>query len=974
MNIRKRTVHRLFALIMAVVLVCTSITTSAAPASALKVGSTFTSGKYKYKVTALKGKTGSVSLIGAKNKSIASVTIPDTVKTGKYTLKVTAIANGAFKGYKKLKSVTTNAGLKQIGKNAFSGCARLAKINIEGTKLTNVGSGALKGISKAAVIEVPDGTQAVYAKRLKNKGQAKTVAVAVTANAEVQKQTEAQKQAEMQKQTETQKPVSVQSVAPKAEAAAKATADVTDAAKPQEAEAQNAETQPAASNAAETPKQTETEAVSGKTAAVAEMPAAAEPKAASQTEEPKAAEANAPETEAPRKEMPKTYPQKDGKAYEIPRNEQPETEQPDTSAADSANPDVNAQETEETNTETTEPSVTAPETEETETTEPDAALPETTESETETETVEPETPHQHEYNEWQITKPATCTDEGEQTKSCKYCGETVKETIPALEHDMVMKAAVVATCFSEGRSTYQACTRCGFATEPAVTPKLDHVPVVKAGTEPTCTEPGFGEYTVCRNCSAVLESGEYKPAKGHSFDAWTIVTASSCTEAGTETRTCADCGVKETQTIPAEGHSFGAWKREHVPMSNCYDRNVRECGVCHYVEKSNAPVHRTDVLTDLDDIEPTCTAYGKKNRTKCPHCGLENFSYVRPLGHEYSSDVTVEAGNCVKATVSYQKCTRCDAKKNVTEIKEPAGHQWTELVEEATCTEAGFKGNVCSLCGTREGTVIRPAGHKKTITTVKPTCGKDGVTTISCSVCGQTERTTLPAVGEHKWVKHEKVEATCVKDGRTEYTQCSICKAYQDDKQPEVIPATGVHTFQPVPGYDADVDETSFSSVQGDALGLPEMEEVLMEADHLNSLSGTGRFTSFGKKCANCGYYVITRPGSGGLTKADVKPNHICWIIFLTEGEWGEDCNKNYGGHIIMNNKTYAFYAVMVNPGKKEDDEAVMKVIKERAGKLGIQNWKAAKMSGGDISFENSKSLDSFDVGDIGKTFLAAND
>lgn len=639
-------------------------------------------------------------------------------------------------------------------------------------------------------------------------------------------------------------------------------------------------------------------------------------------------ETNAPETEAteavepteaPRKETPKTYPQKDGKAYELPHNEQPdsepETEQPDTSAADSTNPDVNAQETEEINTETTEPSVTVPETEETE---------------TETETAEPETPHEHEYNEWQITKPATCTDEGEQTKSCKYCGETEKETIPALGHNMVMKA----------------------------------------GTEPTCTEPGCGEYTVCRNCNTVLESGEYKPANGHSFDAWTTVTAPSCTEAGTETHSCTVCGVKETQTIPAAGHSFGEWKQKPVPMNKCYNRNVRECGICHYVEKSNVPVHRTDVLETLEDIEPTCTEYGKKNRTHCPHCGMENFSYVKPLGHEYSSDVTIEEGDCVKATVSYQKCIRCDAKKNVTEIKKPNGHQWTECVEEATCTEAGFKGQVCSICETREGKVIKPTGHRNTITTVKATCGKDGVTTVSCSVCGQTERTILPAAGEHKWVTHNAVKATCVKDGHTEYTQCSICKAYKDDKQPEVLPATGVHTFQSVAGNGADADQKLLSSVPVDYMDLAGVEEASMEADHQNSISDADKFTSWGDACVTCGYREITKPGIGGL--AEVKPNYICWIVFLTEGEWSGDYNRNYSGHVIMDNKTYACYVVAVNPGTGGAD-AVMNAIKEKAGKLGIENWREAKMSGEHIDFDGSKALSSFGVEDIGKTFLAAN-
>ena len=108
--------------LMMLVLVCAMTgalsVTAAAKSSGMKVGSTFTVGQYKYKVTSLKGKTGSVSLIG---KSVKTVNVPNTVKNGKYRFNVTAIASNAFKGCKKLKTVTTNKNLKTIGKNAFSG-------------------------------------------------------------------------------------------------------------------------------------------------------------------------------------------------------------------------------------------------------------------------------------------------------------------------------------------------------------------------------------------------------------------------------------------------------------------------------------------------------------------------------------------------------------------------------------------------------------------------------------------------------------------------------------------------------------------------------------------------------------------------------------------------------------------------------------------------------------------------------------
>ena len=57
----------------------------------------------------------------------------------------------------------------------------------------------------------------------------------------------------------------------------------------------------------------------------------------------------------------------------------------------------------------------------------------------------------HEWSEWTIAQEATCETEGEKTRSCNKCGESEKETLPALGHEEVIdSAAVEATCTSAG--------------------------------------------------------------------------------------------------------------------------------------------------------------------------------------------------------------------------------------------------------------------------------------------------------------------------------------------------------------------------------------------------------------------------------------------------------------------------------------------------------------------------------------------
>ena len=137
--------------------------------------------KYKnatYKVTKSAVAGGTVTLV-KRNKKNASFTVPATIKSadGKYTFKVTAIANKAFKGDKKLKKVVIGKNVQTIGKNAFSGDKNLKNITIKSTSLKKVGSKAFKGIHAKAKIKVPAKKLKAYQKLLKKKGQKASVKI-----------------------------------------------------------------------------------------------------------------------------------------------------------------------------------------------------------------------------------------------------------------------------------------------------------------------------------------------------------------------------------------------------------------------------------------------------------------------------------------------------------------------------------------------------------------------------------------------------------------------------------------------------------------------------------------------------------------------------------------------------------------------------------------------------------------------------
>ncbi len=141
-------------------------------ANDIQKGDKVTVSGQKYEVTNNSKKT--VAYVAAKGSKKASVSVPATVKVTvngkKVTYKVTSIKDKAFKGNKKIKTITVSKNITSIGKDAFKNCSKLKTIVIKSTSITKVGKDALKGTSKNLVIKVPANKVSAYKKLFKNKG------------------------------------------------------------------------------------------------------------------------------------------------------------------------------------------------------------------------------------------------------------------------------------------------------------------------------------------------------------------------------------------------------------------------------------------------------------------------------------------------------------------------------------------------------------------------------------------------------------------------------------------------------------------------------------------------------------------------------------------------------------------------------------------------------------------------------------
>ena len=348
----------------------------------------------------------------------------------------------------------------------------------------------------------------------------------------------------------------------------------------------------------------------------------------------------------------------------------------------------------------------------------------------------------HDWGEWTVTKEATETEEGIETRSCKHDpSHTETRPVPVKPHihSLTKTDASAAACTSAGNIEYWTCSGCGklfsdaagtkeITREATVTEALGHsagIWQVTGEQSATCTTAGYRSYELhCSRCRELLSSrGDSIPALGHDWGGWVITKEATETEEGAETRSCRrDPAHTESRTIPVKAH-------EHV-------------------------------LVKTDAVTATCTAAGNIEYWTCGGCGRlfsdaegrneieRDRTVIAPLGHMAESDWRVlETKDPTCTAMGYRSyelhCSRCGEFLSTRRETIPAlGHAWGEWTVTKEATE-----------GT-EGTEIR-------------TCARDS---------GHTESRTIPKKEHVHRLEHVlRVESTCTRTGNIECWKCIGC-------------------------------------------------------------------------------------------------------------------------------------------------------------------------------------------------------
>ena len=213
-------------------------------------------------------------------------------------------------------------------------------------------------------------------------------------------------------------------------------------------------------------------------------------------------------------------------------------------------------------------------------------------------------------------------------------------------------------------------------------------------------------------------------------------------------------------------------------------------------------VHNCENHWDNEKITtpPTCTKTGVKQYT-CTICSETKTEEIPALGHDYSSDWTIDtAAACETVGSKSHHCTRCDSKKDVTEIP-ASGHSWNDgaITTEPTCTDEGVKTFTCNSCGKTRTEAVAALGHNYssdwTIDTAAA-CETVGSKSHHCTRCdSKKDITEIPASGKHTWNNGVITKpATIAEEGIKTYT-CTVCGVTRT----ETIAKLSMPTATPVP-------------------------------------------------------------------------------------------------------------------------------------------------------------------------------
>ena len=220
----------------------------------------------------------------------------------------------------------------------------------------------------------------------------------------------------------------------------------------------------------------------------------------------------------------------------------------------------------------------------------------------------------HLWNEGEITKEATCTENGTITYTCTVCGETTEEIIPATGHSFSAE-------WSKDEENHWHAATCGHEV---ISEKNTHSwNDVITTKQPSCSETGTKTY-ICAECGQTKD--ETIQTIPHTWGVGTVLTEATHTTDGLMRFVCTVCESTKDEVIPAlvDAHSFSdKWTRD--------SESHWHASTCGHDVVSGKEAHSWDEGTIT--VEPTHSTEGLMTFV-CTVCGLTKTEIIPKTGYD----------------------------------------------------------------------------------------------------------------------------------------------------------------------------------------------------------------------------------------------------------------------------------------------------------------------------------------------------
>lgn len=259
----------------------------------------------------------------------------------------------------------------------------------------------------------------------------------------------------------------------------------------------------------------------------------------------------------------------------------------------------------------------------------------------------------------------------------------------------------------------------------------------------------------------------------------------TCTTDEILVKKCSVCGQSYTDNVNNKKKLNHDMQLVKTVAPTCADEgyDLYKCSRCDVTEKRNIvpAISGSHDWQFTKTVAPTCNEKGYDLYTckKCKSTKKENIQPINPSNHKFIKTNTV-APTCTTGGYDVYTCERCGKTEHRNEVPAIAGghtYQFTKTVAP-TCTEQGYDVYTCSKCGNTEKRNVKPidsSNHNYTVTVVAPTCTEKGYTKHTCSRCGNTYNDNYINASGHSFTNYVlDGNATCTQDG-TMTAKCDKC-------------------------------------------------------------------------------------------------------------------------------------------------------------------------------------------------------